>query len=251
MSDAWIPVAYALIAAISAGFSAWIAARYAVKSGIKSVDSKVDDMMTTQGKSAKNLATVKEQLNGRLDEWKQSLEARVSSAVDAASARSYQRGIEAERNRALDGNLDIKIANLERDRLPTKILLVDDDPDCALQFQRVAVKKGCDVVWVKHRDEAIAAMDEAKSPYDAVVVDEKLSVGPSGHEVILEIRKLRPDIITVLSSGYVFDVEMMKQLFPTIPMPKPITVANIETLMETVNQYRYWRSLTVTVAKDK
>jgi len=221
----WVP---ALIGAIQVITLAWINRK------VNSTNTKVINEVSQAKDSAAETAASVEKVHVAVNSERTAMLIEVKTLRDEILDLSKR--IAKDEQRVEDENLQAK-------RAPAKILFVDDEKNCYVQFAQVARKKGCELTWARNRDEAIRALGGTGASYDAAIVDEKLP-GASGHEIIIEIRALFPTLITVLSSGYKFaDIDIVKQLGPTIFMPKPILISDIETLLNTIEQWRYWRGL--------
>lgn len=95
MSDAWIPVVYALIAAASSAFAAWIGAKYAVKGTEKKLDLvAVQNVVQTE-----KIDLVHKDLNGRLEQWRDDVRKYIAAEIKAALGQGKAIGVEQERVR--------------------------------------------------------------------------------------------------------------------------------------------------------
>ena len=95
MSEAWIPVVYALIGAAASAFGAWVSAKYAVKK----VEDKVSAVAEQNTQQSGKIDSVHQDLNGRLTEWRAEVRVYIETAVKAALAEGKATGVEQERTR--------------------------------------------------------------------------------------------------------------------------------------------------------
>lgn len=82
-----------------------------------------------------------------------------------------------------------------------RILLVDDEEDIRILAQRVLQRQGFEVVQAADGNEAIRVFAEHQGNFDCVLLDLKMPKR-DGIETFVELRKLRPDVNVILSSGY-------------------------------------------------
>ena len=81
------------------------------------------------------------------------------------------------------------------------LLLVDDEPDIRFVGRRALARAGYQGDVFADGASAIAAVRRAPERYDAIVLDLSMP-GMSGDRVLAEIRATRPDLPTLLSSGW-------------------------------------------------
>jgi len=82
-----------------------------------------------------------------------------------------------------------------------KILIVDDEPDIVDVLTIGLERLGYETVGATDPREALAAFEEDSSAFDVVVSDEVMP-GMRGLELIRRLKAIRPDIKTVLCTGY-------------------------------------------------
>lgn len=82
-----------------------------------------------------------------------------------------------------------------------RILFVDDEPNILQGLQRMlrSMRREWDMHFLDNGKAALAAM--AENPFDAVVTDMRMP-GMDGAELLSEIRRLYPEAIRVILSGY-------------------------------------------------
>jgi signal transduction histidine kinase/CheY-like chemotaxis protein len=80
-----------------------------------------------------------------------------------------------------------------------RILVVDDEPNVLLTVQAILREEHYDVDGCAEGSSALRAIREHH--YDLVLTDLKMP-GVDGHAVLAEVRKLSPDTVTVMMTGY-------------------------------------------------
>lgn len=124
-----------------------------------------------------------------------------------------------------------------------QILVVDDDLPILDFFKRLFGKRYSISVALDGK-EAIRLVKERK--FNLIFIDIRLP-GPSGVDVLEEIKKLNPDAITIVMSGYSVEEEVKKamQLGAQEFLPKPFEdIDKIMTIKE-VAEYLNLHHLTV------
>lgn len=120
------------------------------------------------------------------------------------------------------------------DREPT-ILLVDDEPDVRMLTGRMLKKSGYQVLDAGNGREALERFAEHRDRIDAVLLDVMMPV-MTGHEAIVELRRMDPDLPVVFFSGYDRS-EVAEHLAdpsaPTLFVAKPFTRAQLTDTLET------------------
>lgn len=105
------------------------------------------------------------------------------------------------------------------------VLVVEDEPGILALARMVLDRAGYDVTDAADGAAAVAAFNDAVA---VVVLDVKLP-DVSGWEVFAELRRRRPDIRVVLTTGNSYDqpVTAEPQLIPTAVLPKPYRPADL------------------------
>lgn len=120
------------------------------------------------------------------------------------------------------------------DREPT-ILLVDDEPDVRMLTGRMLQKSGYQVLDAGNGREALERFTEHRDRIDAVLLDVMMPV-MTGHEAIVELRRMDPDLPVVFFSGYDRS-EVAEHLSdpsaPTLFVAKPFTRVQLTDTLET------------------
>ncbi len=84
---------------------------------------------------------------------------------------------------------------------PALVLVVDDDVGARTVAARVLMQQGCHVLTAKDGEEAIGIFRKRGTDVDLVLLDLTMP-GLGGAETRAEMRKIRPSVCVVLSSGY-------------------------------------------------
>jgi two-component system response regulator AtoC len=104
------------------------------------------------------------------------------------------------------------------------VLVVEDEPAILMMARLVLDRAGYDVTTVADGPAALAAFGDRVA---VVVLDVKLP-GLSGWQVLAELRRLRPDIRVVLTTGTHYDEPGGEaQDVPTAVLPKPYRPADL------------------------
>jgi CheY-like chemotaxis protein len=114
------------------------------------------------------------------------------------------------------------------------VLVVDDDPLVRAVARRVLEAHGLEIVLAARGEEALARLDEAGEPIVAVVLDLTMP-GLDGPVTLEAIRRARPDLPVVLSSGHGPDILASRTVGSggTTILPKPYRA---EDLMAALGQ---------------
>lgn len=87
----------------------------------------------------------------------------------------------------------------------TRVLVMDDEPGIREILQLILQKEGFEVdVFSRGEDAVQAVFDayESLNPYQVVILDMVIPGGMGGKEAVLEIKKIHPSTIAIVSSGY-------------------------------------------------
>jgi CheY-like chemotaxis protein len=114
-----------------------------------------------------------------------------------------------------------------------RLLLMDDDEAVRVLTERMAGKIGWRMVTTADADQAMAAFTAARSagePFDAVILDVSIPGGPGGVEVLAELRRIEPDVVAVVTSGWSEDGVLARwgEHGFAAALPKPYTVADLQ-----------------------
>ena len=86
-----------------------------------------------------------------------------------------------------------------------KVLVMDDEQTIRNLITLMLNRLGYDVLTAAHGEEAVESYLKAEAsgaPFDAVIVDLTVPGGMGGKQVMEELRRFRPDVRVVVSSGY-------------------------------------------------
>jgi len=112
------------------------------------------------------------------------------------------------------------------------VLVVDDDSDVRGGVCEILAEKGYTVFEASESAEAVSLLREHAADIDLVLLDVTMP-GPSGLETMKQLRRVKPAVRVVLSSGYGLGVWRPGRdgAPPDAVLPKPYSVA---TLLETI-----------------
>jgi len=82
------------------------------------------------------------------------------------------------------------------------ILVIDDEPDVYWALKQLLKRMGYLTVKAKNSKEALCLMKQA--PFYLAFLDAKLPNG-EGIELVLQLRRIQPDLRVVLISGYFYE----------------------------------------------
>ncbi|MSO65420.1 MAG: response regulator, partial [Alphaproteobacteria bacterium] len=115
------------------------------------------------------------------------------------------------------------IAVAEAPRGKGRILLVDDEAPIVRMGQKVLARLGYTVVGATVSEEALAALRATPHDFDLLITDQTMP-GRTGDALIAEVRRVRPDLPIILSTGYSQAVgpDEAKRLGVTLFLMKPL-----------------------------
>ena len=133
-----------------------------------------------------------------------------------------------------------------------KILVTDDESDCAMLYQRVLQGRGHDVIVAETGEECLKVYDEClhgartatgtklpTEPFDAIILDYNIP-DRNGLEIASEILSLNPHQRIIFVSAYLKDtvLQYIKQLHAAMEvMEKPISNDSLVKRVEDTNLY--------------
>ncbi len=79
-----------------------------------------------------------------------------------------------------------------------KVLMVDDEERFRATTNKILTRRGFDTIMAESGEEALAEL--SKHP-DVIILDIKMQ-GMDGHETLLEIRKVKPDVPVIMLTGH-------------------------------------------------
>lgn len=118
-----------------------------------------------------------------------------------------------------------------------KILIMDDEDFIRETFGELLKKMGCTVDFATDGSELLESIRKSAlegHPFDAVIMDLTIPGGMGGKETIAELRKINPDIVAFVSSGYNDDPIMAhpESYGFTDKISKPFRRSDLQKLME-------------------
>jgi CheY-like chemotaxis protein/predicted transcriptional regulator len=79
-----------------------------------------------------------------------------------------------------------------------KVLMVDDEAQFRATTNKILIRRGFDTIMAESGEEALTQL--SKNP-DVIILDIKMP-GMDGHETLLEIRKIKPDVPVIMLTGH-------------------------------------------------
>jgi DNA-binding response OmpR family regulator len=79
-----------------------------------------------------------------------------------------------------------------------KVLMVDDEAQFRATTNKILTRRGFDTILAESGEEALTQLSE--NP-DVIILDIKMP-GMDGHETLLEIRKIKPDVPVIMLTGH-------------------------------------------------
>jgi PAS domain S-box-containing protein len=120
-----------------------------------------------------------------------------------------------------------------------RILLMDDEEQLRILCEQMLTHLGYEVESVADGHAAIGAYRQAmenKNPFGMVILDLTVKSGMGGKNTLRELRRLDPDVLAVVSSGYDEDPVMTDPQrfgFATV-LPKPYALKELTAVLETI-----------------
>ncbi len=108
--------------------------------------------------------------------------------------------------------------------MPTKLLIVDDEPSLLEVLEQYLVRLGYEVVACRSGDEAWKTFEQAPLSYGLILADATLP-GLSSAELLTRMIERNPKLGLLVSSGYPFDMSMLPPALAdrVIFLQKPFT----------------------------
>lgn len=121
-------------------------------------------------------------------------------------------------------------AKLEASHAEARIILVDDEPGLAYLGRQMLESHGFSVRESTDPYEALSLFQQSPGDFDALVTDQTMP-GLTGSELIAKFRAIRPDMPTVMCTGYsdLIDEEGAKSRGVTAFVRKPYDINTIVT----------------------
>jgi CheY-like chemotaxis protein len=115
------------------------------------------------------------------------------------------------------------------------VLVIDDEEPVRIVIQNMLEKIGFDVVTAAHGMEGVELFHQCAEETVAVIIDLTMP-GLSGRETYQALRRIRPDITVIVTSGYT--KEIARERFGRNKfdgyLQKPYNIDNLRELMHTV-----------------
>ncbi len=115
------------------------------------------------------------------------------------------------------------------------ILIVDDEPDILKLLETVILRLGYAVIAADTGEKAIESFRSLSDRVVCVILDLQLP-GISGKETLRALKKIKPDIKIIISTGY-DQTTAMREISPTIPdgfIQKPYTMSVLKEALREV-----------------
>jgi CheY-like chemotaxis protein len=117
-----------------------------------------------------------------------------------------------------------------------KVLLMDDSELIKKAVSESLPDLGYRIEFASTGDEAISIFKKAleqEQPFDVVILDLSISTGLGGEDTIKRLREMKPEVLAVVSSGYISDPVMLepeKHGF-NATLEKPFGIEDLEELL--------------------
>lgn len=116
-----------------------------------------------------------------------------------------------------------------------KILIMDDEETVRYVLARMIIKLGHDVTITSNEVEAVDAYNRGfinQEPYDLSILDLTL-VGrnATGEDVLREIRKINPNALVVVSSGYAYQMDIIPDVTFNAALNKPYYINDLSDVI--------------------
>jgi two-component system, cell cycle sensor histidine kinase and response regulator CckA len=120
-----------------------------------------------------------------------------------------------------------------------RILLMDDEEQLRVLCEQMLAHLGYEVQSVADGHAAVSAYRQAMdagNPFGLVILDLTVKFGPGGKDTLRELRRLHPDVLAVVSSGYDRDPVMTnpQQFGFTTVLPKPYTLKELTAVLDKI-----------------
>jgi len=113
-----------------------------------------------------------------------------------------------------------------------RVLVVDDEPLVREAASSLIRRLGFEAVEAEDGSSALAALEGPDGDFACLLLDVTMP-GADGVDVLREIRRRGWDVPVLVSSGYVLEpIEILAELGPARFIPKPYTLAALETALQ-------------------
>jgi DNA-binding response OmpR family regulator len=110
-----------------------------------------------------------------------------------------------------------------------RILLVDDDATLLDLLRRYLERQGYEVKTSSSAEEALGVFDADR---DTLLVADLTLPGMTGEQLLRELRRKRPALTGVITSGYPYESQLFGSRFLQKPFMPQALVAEIEKLLK-------------------
>jgi len=119
-----------------------------------------------------------------------------------------------------------------------RVMVVDDDENIRDVFRLMLRQLGFDVITAGSGEEAVSLMLDRGLMLDFVVLDLKMP-GMTGWQCHEEVRRLRPGLPVIISSGYDPSPESRKADFPDVFLRKPFSLQSLRQAVTSILETRH------------
>jgi CheY-like chemotaxis protein len=132
---------------------------------------------------------------------------------------------------------EFSVKNNDLPRGTERILFIDDDEMLASLGKTMLSERGYRVSAMTDSTEALKLFQVNPDSFDLVITDQTMP-GITGLVLILELRKIRPDLLTILCTGFSssVDEDITRELKINAFLMKPL---DLPVLLQTVRQVLY------------
>lgn len=110
-----------------------------------------------------------------------------------------------------------------------RILLVEDDPTLLALLRRYLERREYEIAASLSAEEALEIFDIER---DALVIADLTLPGMSGEELLIQLRKKKPGLAGILTSGYPYKPQIAEVRFLQKPFLPQALVTEIEKLLK-------------------
>lgn len=111
------------------------------------------------------------------------------------------------------------------------VLLVEDDHEVAILVGELLSLLGCEVVRAESAAAALGVLQQGQA-VDVVLSDVVMPGGMDGLALAREIRRLRPNLPVILTTGNALAIEQQAQAGRFLLLPKPYGAAELGEMLE-------------------
>lgn len=130
-------------------------------------------------------------------------------------------------------SVTLKVISPYRQFPGTRILLAEDEGDVAHAITLLLEEMGCSVIHCQDGQAALEAFRATPELFDLVILDHMMP-RLSGRELLVEMRKVRPCVRALLTSGYSTETVIEHSEHPEAFLPKPFNQVQLGIMMARV-----------------